>query len=94
MAKGGGKRRTYTRDASGRFASSPGGGVGKASTSRSPRRAARRPQVTGGTLAAGRALLESAGAKLIGAAVLVELLALKGRRRWRDDLPLRATVGY
>jgi len=49
---------------------------------------------TGGTLAAGRALLESAGAQLIGAAVLVELLPLKGRRRWRDDLPLQATLGY
>ena len=36
---------------------------------------------TGGTLAAGCRLVERAGAKIVGCAVLVELLFLKGRER-------------
>ena len=85
MAKGGGKRRTYTRDASGRFASSPGGGGrGKATTSRSPRRAARRPQVTGGTLAA-RSSLRRSRAKLQATPTAAQQGAVtRGTKRLRD----------
>ncbi len=82
MAKGG--KRTYTRDASGRFASSPGGGGGKASTSRSPRRAARRPQVTGGTLAA-RSSLRRSRAKLQATPTAAQQGAVtRGTKRLRD----------
>ena len=55
MAKGGKGRRGYTRDASGRFASAPGGS-GRA----------RKPRVTGGTLAA-RSSLRRSRAKLAAA---------------------------
>jgi len=65
MARGGsrGKRSSYVRDNSGRFASTPGGGPPKRSTPAS-RRAAR-PKVTGGTLGA-RGSLRRSRAKLAG----------------------------
>lgn len=44
---------------------------------------------TGGTLAAALALARAQGARVLGAAVLVELPALEGRARWPADLPLR-----
>ena len=49
---------------------------------------------TGGTLAAAASLVEGIGARLAGAAVLVELSALGGRARWRRDQPLLATLSY
>ncbi len=49
---------------------------------------------TGGTLAAARALVGELGAHVIGAGVLIELVALSGRARWRDDVPLRALLSY
>lgn len=67
MARGGGRGgRTYTRDSSGRFASSPGGGPPKRSTPASrraakPKRGALKPG--GGTLTA-RSRLRAARAKL------------------------------
>lgn len=53
MAKGG---RTYTRDARGRFASSGGGASAKGSRKKA---AAKKPEVTGGTLAARTSLRKS-----------------------------------
>ena len=47
---------------------------------------------TGGTLDAGRRLLEQAGATIVGAAVVIEIDALRGRARWPDALPLRALL--
>ena len=47
---------------------------------------------TGGTLAAGIALLRSVGAEVPGAAALIELSALGGRRRL--DVPFSALVTY
>ncbi len=47
---------------------------------------------TGGTLQAARALAERAEAQVIGAAVLIELVALGGRERWRGDAPLHAAL--
>jgi hypothetical protein len=63
MARGGsrGRRTSYVRDNSGRFASTPGGGPSKRSTP-ATRRAAR-PKVTGGTLGA-RGSLRRSRAKL------------------------------
>ena len=49
---------------------------------------------TGGTLLAARALLERAGASLVGAAVLVELTALEGRARWDGGTALEASLRY
>jgi adenine phosphoribosyltransferase len=43
---------------------------------------------TGGTLNAGRSLLEQLGAELVGASVVIEIDALGGRGRWPADLPL------
>lgn len=47
---------------------------------------------TGGTLAAAAALCETAGATLIGAAVVLEIAALGGRRHLRGDMPLHALL--
>ncbi len=47
---------------------------------------------TGGTLDAGRRLLEAAGANVVGAGVVIEIDALGGRKRWPDALPLRALL--
>ncbi|GAB3516930.1 adenine phosphoribosyltransferase [Pseudoxanthomonas daejeonensis] len=47
---------------------------------------------TGGTLAAAARLLQRQGAQLVGAAVLVELMELRGRERWTAAAPLRALL--
>ncbi len=47
---------------------------------------------TGGTLAAGIALLRQVGADVPGAAALIELTALQGRERL--DVPFQALVAY
>lgn len=47
---------------------------------------------TGGTLAAASRLVARQGARLLGAAVLVELTALGGRARWPDGTPLEAVL--
>ncbi|HEX8777713.1 MAG TPA: adenine phosphoribosyltransferase [Rhodanobacter sp.] len=49
---------------------------------------------TGGTLAAAQMLVDRFGAELAGAAVLVELEALRGRERWRGGQPLHALLRY
>lgn len=49
---------------------------------------------TGGTLAAARELIGMAGARVVGAAVVVELDFLNGRARWPADVPLRALLHY
>lgn len=49
---------------------------------------------TGGTLVASRQLVERLGATVVGAAVVLELGFLHGRRHWGDTLPLRAMVCY
>lgn len=61
MARGGGKGRNYTRDASGRFSPS-GGGSSKRSSTPASRRAAK-PKALGGTLTM-RSRLRAAKAKL------------------------------
>lgn len=47
---------------------------------------------TGGTLDAGRRLLEQVGAKVVGAGVVIEIDTLRGRMRWPDAIPLRALL--
>lgn len=47
---------------------------------------------TGGTLDAARALVERSGARIVGAAVLIELAALGGRSRWNGTAPLEAAL--
>jgi adenine phosphoribosyltransferase len=47
---------------------------------------------TGGTLAAARELIETVGARVAGAAVVVELDFLGGRRHWPADVPLRSLL--
>lgn len=47
---------------------------------------------TGGTLDAARALVERLDARIVGAAVLIELVALGGRSRWNGTAPLEATL--
>ena len=47
---------------------------------------------TGGTLDAGRRLLEQAGARVVGAAVVIEIDMLRGRVRWTDAIPLRTLL--
>ena len=47
---------------------------------------------TGGTLAAAARLLQRQGARLVGAAVLIELVALRGRERWTVQVPLRTLL--
>lgn len=49
---------------------------------------------TGGTLAAARALLAQLDCTVVGAALLVELTFLDGRRRWPDDMPLHSTLAF
>lgn len=63
MARGGGKGRNYTRDASGRFSSSGGGSSSKRSTPASRRTAKPKPKALGGTLTM-RSRLRAAKAKL------------------------------
>jgi adenine phosphoribosyltransferase len=47
---------------------------------------------TGGTLDAGRRLLEAIGAEVVGAGVVIEIDALSGRARWPSAIPLRALL--
>lgn len=47
---------------------------------------------TGGTLDATRALVERLDARIVGAAVLIELAALGGRGRWHGTAPLEAAL--
>lgn len=47
---------------------------------------------TGGTLDAGRRLLEAIGAEVLGGGVVIEIDALQGRRRWPEALPLRTLL--
>lgn len=49
---------------------------------------------TGGTLRAALALAQQLELEVVGAAVLVELQALRGRDRWSEALPLLATLAY
>jgi adenine phosphoribosyltransferase len=49
---------------------------------------------TGGTLGAARNLLEQLGAELVGGSVLIELLALQGRKFWPDNIPLHTVLHY
>lgn len=49
---------------------------------------------TGGTLAAARTLVEKLGGTVCGAALVIELAALQGRTRWRNDVPLHALLRY
>jgi adenine phosphoribosyltransferase len=49
---------------------------------------------TGGTLGAARHLLGQLGADLIGASVVIELLALQGRALWPESVPLHAVLHY
>lgn len=49
---------------------------------------------TGGTLVAAQALVARFGAEVVGASVLIELEALRGRERWLGDRPLHALLQY
>jgi adenine phosphoribosyltransferase len=49
---------------------------------------------TGGTLAAAAGLVQSLGATIAGAAVVIELEFLRGRERWCADAPLRSLLRY
>lgn len=49
---------------------------------------------TGGTLAAARELIETVGARVAGAAVVIELDFLRGREHWPADVPLRSLLRY
>ncbi|HEY8683648.1 MAG TPA: adenine phosphoribosyltransferase [Rhodanobacter sp.] len=49
---------------------------------------------TGGTLAAAQALVDLLGAELIGAGVVIELPALRGRTRWQGGKPLHSLMRY
>jgi len=49
---------------------------------------------TGGTLGAARNLLAQLGAELVGASVVIELLALQGRALWPQETPLHSILHY
>lgn len=49
---------------------------------------------TGGTLAAAAQLVGKLGARLLGAGVVIELPALRGRERWQGDAPLHSLLRY
>lgn len=49
---------------------------------------------TGGTLAAACSLASSLQAEIIGATVVAELPALKGREQWSSTRPLHALTGF
>lgn len=49
---------------------------------------------TGGTLAAARALVETLGGQVLGAALVIELDALGGRARWQGHAPLHTLLHY
>jgi adenine phosphoribosyltransferase len=48
---------------------------------------------TGGTLEAGRRLVERLGAEVLGASVVIELAGLQGRAKWSGTAPLHALIG-
>jgi len=47
---------------------------------------------TGGTFDAARRLLEQVGVTVVGAAVVIEIDALRGRARWPEAIPLHALL--
>ncbi|RUL76806.1 adenine phosphoribosyltransferase [Dyella choica] len=49
---------------------------------------------TGGTLGAARNLVGQLGADLVGASVVIELLALQGRAIWPHEVPLHSLLHY
>ncbi|HJP97630.1 MAG TPA: adenine phosphoribosyltransferase [Rhodanobacteraceae bacterium] len=49
---------------------------------------------TGGTLAAAAGLVQSLGAEVAGAAVVIELEFLRGRSHWHADAPLHSLLRY
>ena len=49
---------------------------------------------TGGTLAAAATLVGLLDAELIGASVVIELVALHGRTRWQESKPLHSLLRY
>lgn len=49
---------------------------------------------TGGTLEAATRLLSMAGAEIVGAALLVEIVALGGRARWRESSLLHTVIVF
>ncbi|HUA81020.1 MAG TPA: adenine phosphoribosyltransferase [Dyella sp.] len=49
---------------------------------------------TGGTLGAARNLLGQLGVEIVGASVVIELLALQGRKLWPDNIPLHTVLHY
>jgi adenine phosphoribosyltransferase len=49
---------------------------------------------TGGTLAAAAILVGTLDAELIGASVVIELVALRGRTRWQGSKPLHSLLRY
>ncbi|HET7268703.1 MAG TPA: adenine phosphoribosyltransferase [Oleiagrimonas sp.] len=49
---------------------------------------------TGGTLDAARELVERTGAKVAGAALVLELEFLEGRERWNSPAPLETLLRY
>jgi adenine phosphoribosyltransferase len=49
---------------------------------------------TGGTLAAAASLLDRLGATMVGASVVIELDALRGRERWTREFPLLSLLNY
>ena len=49
---------------------------------------------TGGTLSAACELVEQLGGELVGASVVIELKALRGRDRWTSDQPLESLLVY
>lgn len=49
---------------------------------------------TGGTLAAAASLVDQLGATVLGASVVIELDALRGRERWTRESPLLSLIHY
>ncbi|MFC5581900.1 adenine phosphoribosyltransferase [Rhodanobacter terrae] len=49
---------------------------------------------TGGTLAAAASLVDRLHAELIGASVVIELVAARGRTRWQGSKPLHSLLRY
>ena len=49
---------------------------------------------TGGTLAAAATLVGLLDAELVGASVVIELVALHGRTRWQESKPLHSLLRY
>ncbi|WP_158879612.1 adenine phosphoribosyltransferase [Rhodanobacter sp. L36] len=49
---------------------------------------------TGGTLAAARALVDQLGGEVVGASVVIELMALRGRDRWSGRSQLHSLLRY